>query len=167
MVIDQRRAHERILYEYYFALLSGKNNASQRQLFPHNISLSPGDAEIVRSLLPDLEKAGFLMETFGAKSFVVKGIPEGMQESQLESALEQIIENHKQEARDIHYDKKVNLARSIAANAAVKEGTRLSETEMSDIFDRLFSCQVPEVTPDGKKIMVIVSASDIEEFLKK
>jgi DNA mismatch repair protein MutL len=167
MVIDQQRAHERILFERYSRLLSGSGSPSQQQLFPHNIHFSPGDAEIVRSLRPDLEHMGFMLEPFGSNGFVVNGIPADMKEKQLEPSLEQIIENHKVHASDIHYDKKVNLARSIAANTSVKEGVRLSEEEMSDIFDRLFACQVPEVTPDGKKTMVIISLPDVDQLMKK
>ena len=110
---------------------------------------------------------GFHLETFGANGFVVNGIPIDIKESQIEASLEQIIENHKQHARDLNYDKKVNLARSIAVNAAVKEGTVLSGTEMADIFDRLFACQVPEVTPDGLKTMRIIPLTELGDWMKK
>jgi DNA mismatch repair protein MutL len=114
----------------------------------------------------NLNQMGFLLEPFGTSGFVVKGIPADMKESQLEQSLEQIVENHKQQARDLDYDKKVNLARSIAANSSVKEGTKLNVAEMADIFDRLFACQVPEVTPDGKKTMTIIPLADIENKMK-
>jgi len=167
MIIDQQKAHERILYEQYSAQLSGKNQASQQQLFPLNLNFSPGDAEIIRSLNKDLQKLGFLIEGFGANGFVVNGIPSSMTESAVEPALEQIIENHKQQSKELNYDKKVILARSMAMNTSVKEGTKLSETEMSDIFNRLFASKVPEVSPDGKKIVTIIQSDEIEKLLKK
>jgi DNA mismatch repair protein MutL len=166
LVIDQQKAHERILYEKFYQQLSGGEKPSQQQLFPHNIHFSPGDAEIIRTLMNNLNQMGFLLEPFGTSGFVVKGIPADMKESQLEQSLEQIVENHKQQARDLDYDKKVNLARSIAANSSVKEGTKLNVAEMADIFDRLFACQVPEVTPDGKKTMTIIPLADIENKMK-
>lgn len=167
MIIDQQKAHERVLYEQYLKQLTGKNQASQQSLFPHNLHFSPGDAEIIRSLISDLEKLGFLIEGFGTNGFVVNGIPADLKEGDIETALEKIIENHKQQAKDINYDKKVNLARSMAANTSVKEGTRLSDTEMADIFDRLFACEVPEVAPDGRSIVMILALSDIEKLMKK
>jgi DNA mismatch repair protein MutL len=167
MIIDQQKAHERILYEQYLYQLSGKNQASQQQLFPHNLHFSPGDAEIIKSLNTDLQTLGFLIEELGTNGFVVNGIPANMIESAVEPALEKIIENHKLQSKDLNYDKKVNLARSMAINTSVKEGTKLSETEMSDIFNRLFACEVPAVSPDGKKIIRIVKLDEIEDILKK
>lgn len=167
MVIEQQKAHERILYEQYFEQMAGKSQVSQQQLFPHNIHLSPGDTEIFRELSEDLSKLGFLIESFGLNSFIVNGIPADMLESDIESALEKIIENHKLQARDINYDKRVILARSLAVNNSVKEGKRLSEAEMEDIFDRLFACKVPEISPDGKAIVTVLTLSDIEKLMKK
>ena len=74
MVIEQQKAHERILYEQYFEQMAGKSQVSQRQLFPHNIQLSPGDTEILRELSEDLSKLGFIIESFGLNSFIVNGI---------------------------------------------------------------------------------------------
>lgn len=166
MIIDMQKAHERILYEEYLEQLSGKGQASQQQLFPHNLHFSPGDAEIIRSLNEEFKKLGFLIEEFGTHGFVINGIPSNMVESAVEPALEKIIESHKLQSKDLNYDKKVNLARSMAINTSVKEGTKLTETEMSDIFNRLFACTVPEVSPDGKKIVTIIELVDLEKLLK-
>ncbi|MEJ2594497.1 MAG: DNA mismatch repair endonuclease MutL [bacterium] len=167
MFIDQQRAHERILYEQYFKQLSGKGQASQQQLFPYNLQFSAGEAEVLRTLLNDLSRLGFHIETFGGSSFVVNGIPADMHENDITLALEKIVENHKQHARDINYDKSVNLARSLAVSNSMKEGKKLSETEMEDIFDRLFSCQVPEVSPDGKRIIKVLVQEELEKLMKK
>lgn len=167
MVIDLQKAHERILYEQYLEQLSGRNEASQQQLFPHNLHFSPGDAEILRSLKTDLEKIGFTMQTIGKNGFVIDGIPSGLNEPDVMAVLEKIIENHKLHAKDLNYDKNIILARSMAANTSAKAGVRLSETEMEDLFNRLFACKVPEVAPDGSKILAIISLSDIEKMMKK
>ena len=167
MVIDQQKAHERILYEQYLDQLSGSSQASQQQLFPYNINLSPGDAEIIKSLIPDLFKLGFLLEPFGGNGFVVNGIPANLTETNVEPILEKLIENHKREAKDLDFDKNAILARSMAVNTSVKAGTRLSVEEMSDIYSRLFDCHVPEISPDGKNVISIVALTDIEKIMKK
>jgi len=167
MVIDQKKAHERILYEQYLKQLTGTSQPSQQQLFPHNIHLSPGDAEILRSLRSELVRLGFLMENLGTSGFVVNGIPAGMKESDVDTVLERIVENHKQEAKSLDFDKNANLARSMAANTSVREGTKLSEKEIEDIFHRLFACEVPEISPDGKSIVSIIALSDFEKLMKK
>ena len=167
MVVDQQKAHERILYERYLKQLSGSSQPSQQQLFPHNLQLSPGDAEIMKSLMPELEKLGFMMELFGVSGFVLNGIPTNMPESDVESVLEKIIENHKRRAKSLDFDKNAILARSMAANTSVKEGTKLSDEEMSDMVNRLFNCDVPEVSPDGKNIVTIVTIAEIEKMMKR
>ncbi|HDO27194.1 MAG TPA: DNA mismatch repair endonuclease MutL [Bacteroidetes bacterium] len=167
MVIDLQKAHKRILYEQYLEQLTGRDKASQQQLFPHNLHFSPGDAEILRSLKNDLEKLGFVIEAFGNSGFVVNGIPADLLETDVEAVLEKIVENHKLYAKDLNYDKNAILARSMAANTAVKPGTKLLETEMADIFNRLFACKVPEVAPDGSKIVTIIALADIEKWMKK
>jgi DNA mismatch repair protein MutL len=167
MVIDQQKAHERILYEQYLDQLSGGSQSSQQQLFPHHIHLSPGDTEIIRSLIPELSKLGFLFEPFGSNGFVINGIPSNMPETDIDAVLERIIENHKQRAKNLDFDKNVILARSMSVNTSIKPGTLLTQEEMADIFSRLFACDIPEISPDGKKIVNVVSLADIEKIMKK
>jgi len=166
MLIDQQKAHERILYEAYLEQLSGTSSASQQQLFPQNIHFSPEDAEIIRSLNNEIEKLGFVIDTFGRNGFMVKGIPSGLKETDVAAILERIVQNHKEQSGDLNYDKNAILARSMAANLSVKAGTKLEEQEMADIFQRLFSCKVPQVSPDGKNILAIIPLTEIEKFLK-
>ncbi|MCF6170335.1 MAG: DNA mismatch repair endonuclease MutL [Bacteroidales bacterium] len=166
MLIDQQKAHERILYESFLEQLSGNIAASQQQLFPQTIPFSPDDAGILRSLKNEIGKLGFVMETFGASSFVVKGVPSGLKETDVAAILEKIVQNFKEQSTDLQSDKNINLARSMAANLSIKAGTRLEEREMADIFQRLFLCKVPQVSPDGKNILAIVPLTEIEKFLK-
>ncbi len=167
MVIDQHKAHERILYEYYFKKLKDASHGSQQMLFPQNIRLSPGDAEIVRELKSDLLKLGYMLDSVGKNGFVINGIPADLQENDSVVVLERIIENHKKHLKDINYDKSVNLARSMAVNLAVKTGTRLQEKEMAEIFDSLFACHAPETALDGSRTLAIIPLNDIEHYLKE
>jgi len=166
MIIDLQKAHARILYEQFLEQLTGKEKPSQQQLFPHNLHFSPGDAEIIRSLKDDLVKLGFVIETLGKNGFVINGIPADLLETDVEAVLEKIIENHKQHAKDLDYDKNIILARSMAVNASIKPGIRLSQMEMADIFNRLFACKVPEIAPDGSRIVTIIGLTDIEKLMK-
>lgn len=167
MIIDQQKAHQRILFEQFMNQLSGKESPSQQQLFPEKIHFSPGDAEIIRNLSTALSKLGFLIESFGANSFIINGIPADMQAPNVQVTLEHIIEKHKQESEDLSVDKNIILAKSMAVNMALKEGQKLSQAEMIRIFDKLFACNVPETAPDGKNILSIVPLTEIEGFLKK
>jgi len=110
MLIDQQLAHQRIVYEEILDKLKGLSQPSQQQLFPQNINLSPGDAEIVRSLLAEMTKIGFTLEELGTKGFVVVGIPTDMVENDVVSIIEKIIENHKAQVSDLNYDKNIKFS---------------------------------------------------------
>ncbi len=166
MLIDQQKAHERVLYEKYLKRLKNNRPASQQQLFPVTIQLAPGDAEILRSLQETLRKIGFVFEPIGANGFVFQGVPEGMDASQTESVMEQILENHKKEAGQLDTDKNIILARSMASRLAIKAGEKLTVQEMAALFDSLFACEMPEVAPDGSNVVSIIPLSDLEKYLK-
>ncbi len=165
MMINQQLAHERIIYEETLDKLSGSAQPSQQQLFPQNIHLSPIDAEIIKSLIDELSRLGFALEELGTSSYVVVGVPTNIKENDVVGIIERIIENHKAETNDLNYDKNINLARSIAANTAIKIGTKLNDIEMQDIFDNLFMCKVPKVSPNGKKILRIINTDELDNLI--
>jgi len=165
MIINQQLAHERIIYEETLDKFKGVSQSSQQQLFPQSIHLSPSDAEIIKALITDLSKIGFKLEQHGSNSFVVVGVPVDIKESEVVGIIENIIENHKAQVSDLNYDKNINLARSIAANTSIKSGSRLNEIEMQEIFDKLFMCKVPKVSPNGKKILGIIKTDELDGLI--
>ncbi len=167
MIINQQKAHERILYERFLSEIENKQAVSQQQLFPVTLQFPPADAEIVRALKAPLNLLGFTFDTIGNNGFVFQGIPEGMKESDIEGVLEKVIEEEKKKTGNLNADINTTLAKSLAARLSVKPGTALSALEMGSIFDSLFACQVPEVAPDGSNIITIVALSDLEKYLKE
>ena len=165
MLINQQLAHERIIYEETLDKLTGSAQPSQQQLFPQNIHLSPGDAEIIKSLITQLSSIGFIIKELGTTNFVIVGVPTDIKENDVVGIVEKIIENHKTQVSDLNYDKNINLARSIAANTGIKMGTKLNDMEMQEIFDKLFMCKVPKVSPDGKKILRIININELEKLI--
>jgi len=166
MLINQQRAHERILYEQYLNQISNQTKASQQQLFPINISFSHSDAQIIKDLSKDLKLLGFDMEEFGQNGFVINGLPVGMNESISKNTLENIIENYKKESTSLSFDKNIILARTMASNLSIKAGVRLGQEEMEDIFDKLFACAIPEKSPGGKGVLTILQLEDIDKLIK-
>jgi DNA mismatch repair protein MutL len=165
LVVDQHLAHERILYEKYLKEMETDVTASQQELFPHHISLNINDASILKELKPELEKMGFSIETMNSTTFVINGTPVDCKGSDAVSIIEKILEDYKTNLSGNQSDKKLNLARSLASQMAVKAGQTLSSVEMQDIIDRLFGCAVAEVAPNGKKIFTIINADDIKTRL--
>lgn len=165
LVVDQHLAHERILYEKYLKEMETEAKASQQELFPHHISLNINDASLLKELKPELEKIGFRIETMNNTTFVINGTPVDCKGSDAVSVIEQILEDYKTNLSGNQRDKKLNLARSLASQMAVKAGQKLSPVEMQDIIDRLFGCAVAEVAPSGRKIFTIINADDIKTRL--
>ena len=165
LVVDQHLAHERILYEKYLKEMETDVIASQQELFPHHISLNINDASILKELKPELEKIGFRIEAMNNTTFVINGTPADCKGSDAISIIERILEDYKNNLSGNQSDRKLNLARSLASQMAVKAGQTLSSVEMQDIIDRLFGCAVAEVAPNGKKIFTIINADDIKTRL--
>ena len=165
LVVDQHLAHERILYEKYLKEMETEVTASQQELFPHHISLNINDASILRELKPELEKIGFRIEAMNNTTFVINGTPIDCKGSDAVSIIEKILEDYKTNNSGNQSDRKLNLARSLASQMAVKAGQTLNALEMQDIIDRLFGCAVAEIAPNGKKIFTIINADDIKTRL--
>ena len=165
MLIDQQAAHERILYERFLQQLENRQGASQQSLFPQSVSLNPGDFELVKDLLPDIQALGFQIREFGRNTVVVEGIPAdlGNNISEVEM-LEHLIEGFKNNQSALKLDKRDNLARSLAKNAAVKAGTALSAMEMNLMVDELFACTMPNTSLNGKPVIITVT---LEELIQK
>ncbi len=164
MLIDQKRAHERILFEEFMNCLDSGKGMSQQQLFPETTEFSAGDAEIVRSLQEDLKILGFDIEEFGDNTFIINGVPADLNNRAPGDVLESIIENFKKNISNIHSDKKVNLARSMAVKLATGYGTKLEREEMNSLIDRLFGCKVPDVSPDGKPIVKVITMQELDQI---
>ena len=165
LVVDQHLAHERILYEKYLKEMETEVIASQQELFPHHISLNINDASILKEIKPELEKIGFRIESMNNTTFVINGTPVDCKGNDAVSIIEKILDDYKTNNSGNQSDKKLNLARSLASQMAVKAGQTLNEVEMQDIIDRLFGCAVAEVAPNGKKIFTIINADDIKTRL--
>ncbi len=167
IVVDQHLAHERILYEKYLKEMETEMNVSQQELFPHHISLNINDASILKEIKPELERIGFRIEAMNNTTFVINGTPVDCKGSDVISIIDRILEDYKNNMSGNQSDRKLNLARSLASQMAVKSGKTLSTLEMQDIIDRLFGCAVAEVSPNGRKIFTIINVDDIKTRLNK
>ena len=165
MLIDQQAAHERILYERFIIQLDNHQGASQQSLFPQTVTLNAGDFELVKELLPDIQALGFQIREFGKNTVVVEGIPADISTNVSEvEMLEHLIEGFKNNLTLLRLDKRDNLARTLARNAALKAGTHLSQEEMNNLIDQLFACERPNSSLTGKPVIIKYS---IEELLQK
>ena len=162
LVVDQNLAHQRILYEKYLREMDNSSNASQQELFPQHVSLNVNDASILRNIKPELERIGFRLEEMNPYTFILNGTPTDCKGTDAVSVIERIIDDNKTCAVVGVSERKLSLARSLAAQMAVKPGQPLNACEMQDIIDRLFGCAVSEIAPNGKKIFTIIHSDEIK-----
>lgn len=167
LVVDQHLAHMRVLYEKYLREMDNniESSASQQELFPQHITLGANDASLLKEIMPDLEKIGFRIQQMNATTFIINGTPADSKNNDAVALLEKILDMYKTNIVDLKLDKKLNLARSLASQLAIKSGQSLNPIEMQDLIDRLFACAVAEVSPDGKKIYTILNVNELKTRL--
>ncbi|WP_423148606.1 DNA mismatch repair endonuclease MutL [Rubrolithibacter danxiaensis] len=165
MLIEQQAAHERILYERFLQELENHQGVSQQSLFPQTVTLSAVDFELVKELLPDIQALGFQIREFGKNTLIVEGIPADIGSNINEAEmLERLIEGFKNNFALLKLDKRDNLAKTLARNAAIRPGTALSQEEMNNLIDQLFACQMPNTSIHGKPVIITFT---LEELLQK
>ena len=165
LIVDQNLAHKRVLYEKYLKEIENSTEASQQELFPQHITLNQNDASLLKEINPDLEKIGFRIQQMSANTFVINGTPADSKNKDAVALLEKILDVYKTNLVDLKLDKKLNIARTLASQLAIKSGQSMTPTEMQDLIDRLFACAVSEVSPDGKKIYTILNVNDLKTRL--
>ena len=164
MLVDQHRAHVRILYHRYMTQLASQPCASQGMLFPEMLSLSMSQAVLMEQLLDDFASLGFDITNMGGGSFAIQGIPMGI-EGLAPSALVEHILSDAMERGDVPRDEiHRSMALTMARSAAIVVGQVLTAEEMARLIDELFACEMPAYTPDGKLVFIIIEDSQIKRL---
>lgn len=166
MIIDQKRAHERILYERLMQVMENHEVASQQQLFPETFELNASDATLLLSILPDLKALGFDIREFGTNTFIINGTPGVLNTSSPVEIIESLLEETKNSPATLQGKAREAVAVSLAQASAIQYGQALKPLEISELIDNLFACQTPNFSPKGKKILSIMPLDDFEKLLK-
>jgi len=164
MIIDQRRAHQRILFDEYFAKIS-ENTAGQKLLYPQKIELEPVSSELFKAVLPEINKLGFEAEPFGNNTFVINSVPADFPDKDVTEWINIIIDSIKENEKDFVAAVHENIVKSLAKFLSIPYGKILTQEEMVHINDRLFASSMPNLTPDGKTIITIIETNEIEKKL--
>ena len=166
LLIDQHLAHCRILFEKFLKEMETNSGHSQQELFPQPFTLNANDASLLREMLPELQQVGFSMEQVNPTTFMINGTPADLSGGDPVALLEKMLENYKINRSDLQLERKLGIAKTLATQLSVKPQTPLSETEMQNIVDQLFGCNVAEIAPDGKKIYALLTLDELIQKLK-
>ena len=165
LIVDQHRAHYRILFEKFLKEMENNSGHSQQELFPQPMTLNVNDASLLHDMLPELQSVGFVLEQVNATTFVINGTPADLSGGDPVTLLEKMIDNYKINRSDLQLERKLGIAKTMASQLSVKAMTPLTDLEMQNMVDQLFGCTVAEVAPDGKKIYTIFTLEKITEQL--
>lgn len=165
MIIDQHRAHKRILYDSYITKVREKAFVCQRTMFPEVVELSPSQDAVLADVLPSLEELGFSLAPLGGHSWSINGVPSVLIGANPRDTLLGMIECVTETGEELASSLHERIALSMAGSSAIRRGQTLSATEMDKLISDLFRLPTPARTPDGKTIFTIVNLDDIAKML--
>ena len=165
MIIDQHRAHIRVLYEEYMKKVRNHSWMTQKVLFPEVVEFSSAESETLSRMMPQLTAMGFSISDLGGGSFSVNGIPAGVEGLNAASLLRNLVVSVMELAPTVKEQMESALALDLARNAAIPTGQLLNNEEMESLVNNLFLCDNVSLTPDGKPVLCILKQSEIEHLL--
>lgn len=166
MLIDQKRAHERILYESFISCLSNGESVSQSDLYPLTTEMNPSDILLLKEIEKELVILGFRFQYPDNKSITITGRPSAAIEADPREMLEILLEEYKNSESDPSSGSREKVAAAMAAAAAIPYGKPLSSEEMENLFDTLFACKSPNYSPKGKPVITILTLEELDKRFK-
>lgn len=163
MLIDQQRAHVRVLYDRFMTLFSHAAATSQGVLFPEMIQLTPAEEVVLDTIGEELTQVGFELTNLGGGSYAINGIPSGTEGVSPTMLVRQMLASALEKGSEVKQEVHSLIALSLAKSASIVAGQVLSNEEMVELVNHLFSSVTPNYTPDGKKTLVILPMDEIEK----
>lgn len=163
VIINQKRAHERVLYEGFLTSMTVRKASSQQLLFPLQLYYSSAEIELLGELSLSLENTGFVFESFNEDHVMISGLPINVTESEISIVLEELLSDLHDGIPDSSFSQNDTIARSMASSLAVKTGTYLTEKEQENLVHNLFACREPNVSPFQKPTFITMSVEDLDK----
>ncbi|MDE6720939.1 MAG: DNA mismatch repair endonuclease MutL [Bacteroidaceae bacterium] len=155
MVVNQHRAHVRVLFDHNMQCINTGNRPSQKELFPNVIQFDKEDALTVEDMMDDICSLGFELSNLGGGAYSINGIPSGIEGVDIDSLLHDMVVAARENTNNIKKDAQEAMALTMAENAAIVYGQVLSIAEMEHLLQDLFATKTPARTPDGKLVYMI------------
>jgi DNA mismatch repair protein MutL len=163
VIVDQQRAHQRILYEQFLLNMTVNQASSQQLLFPLDLFYSSDEMTLIEELKPSLETTGFVFEEAKLDHIVISGIPVNITESEVSMVIEQLLSDLQDGIPASSYSQNDTIAKSMAKSLAVKTGSYLTEKEQDNLVNGLFACKDPNISPFQKPTFITMRVEDIDK----
>jgi len=166
MIINQKRAHQRIIFDEYIFKTINKDILRQKLLYPYKLELNTIDAELLKTILQEINKLGFEIEPFGNNTFVVNTVPADFPDKDISIWIMQILDAFKENEKEFIKTINESIIKTLSEFLAIPYGKVLTQQEMAHINDQLFVSKTPNISPSGKPIVSIIPIEDIDKMLK-
>ena len=163
LVIDQHRAHQRVLYEEFLQQITIKEAISQQLLFPITLQFYTEEIRVLETLRAQLEQTGFVFSKFEDDGLELQGIPASITNDQAALVLEQLVHDAQHELPDNHFSQTDMLAKSLSKSLAIRAGQTLTKDEQEHLVNKLFACKEPTTTPTNKPTFITMNVDDLDK----
>ena len=164
MIVDQHRAHVRVLFEQYIKQLDATTISSQRVLFPEVLQLTTSQNIILKELEPEMEKIGFNLAQLSGNDWSINAVPAGMENVNIKDTILQVIDEVSMGGTSITTKVYESIALRVAKSAAIPYGKTMLQEEMDTLLSKLLCLPNPNYTPDGKTIISVLSNDQLEKM---
>ena len=162
-IINQHRAHACVLYDLYMSQLKEAKGVTQKLLFPDVLELTAEDMLLIEPMVEELQHTGFDLEQFGKTSYSIYGLPAQLGQQNGVTALRHILDAVRDTGANVREEWRKQIAMALANDTAIPYGKTLTEEEMQDLVKNLFALPTYRYTPDGKRVMSLLTDEEIQK----
>jgi DNA mismatch repair protein MutL len=167
MLIDVRRARQRIYYEDYIRRLANHQHASQQQVFPERVELRPEEYLLLEPVFDELRLLGYDIAPLGNHTVAINGLPPDLAGIDMQEWIQALLEELHHTSAQLKEHRQTTLAASLARTAAGYAAETLKPEEAQALIDRLFACETPSICPAGKPAMHIIPMEELDKKMFK
>ena len=163
LLIDQSRAHQRVLYEQFLGVITKDRVASQQLLFPVAISLDTTQKANFKEVEDILTHIGFQWNPLQNSLLEITAAPDLVSQDQVEKIIEEVLFSGQEGKKDGNSSMADKLAKKMAKALAIKAGITLEIQSQQQLIDNLFGCKETSVSPFNKPIFITLEKAEIEQ----
>jgi len=163
LLIDQERAHERVLYELFLSNITHASTSSQQLLFPIKIELNSLQKAFYNEYTSLLTEVGFCLGELKEDHVEVVGIPSVCSENKAVRVFEDLFESLSNEQPEDTFSQTDLVAKSMARTLSIKRGKRLETEEQQQLINDLFACKETQLSPYNRQIFVSLTKEELEK----
>ena len=167
VIIDQKRAHQRILYEKFLMEISEGNNSSQTLIFPIKIDLNSQEIRLLSNMRKSLINLGFSFNKFDENQIEVSAIHPVFLENKIQEFFQELIDNEISEFKNNSNSLNDYIAKVLSKCSSIKSGFKLEKLQQESLVNDLFACKESNISPFDKIIFKIVSTDSIKKMFFK